>query len=54
MIIQFIELLSHTLPSDGYFWTFAVVLKANYRRLKFDNGEFKAYYTHFKFANAGF
>jgi hypothetical protein len=48
------ELLSRTLLPDGYFWTFAVVLKVNYRLFKFGNGEFRAYYTHFKFANAGF
>lgn len=26
----------------------------NYRFFKFGNSEFKAHYTHFKFANAGF
>lgn len=48
------ELLSRALIPDGYFRTFAVVLKANYRHLKFGNSDFKAHYTHFKFANAGF
>lgn len=48
------ELLSRILPSDGYFGAFFVVLKANYRRIKFGNSDFKAHYTRFKFGNGGF
>ena len=50
----FTELLSRTFPSDGYFGAFAVVLKANYRLYKSDNGKCKAHYTRFKFGNGGF
>ena len=50
----FTELLSRTLPSDGYFGAFAVVLKANYRLCKSGNGKCKAHYTRFKFGNGGF
>lgn len=48
------ELLNRTLLPDGYFWTFSVVLKVNYRLFKSDNGEFKAHYTRCKFANTAF
>ncbi len=53
-ISAFTELLSRTFPSEGYFGAFAVVLKANYRLYKSDNGKCKAHYTRFKFGNGGF